>query len=73
MTRTLAEVKVWYDTQDPDDPGWSYRAYYDDDQQESGPLDASEWQEAVNEASGLCGLDAPVWASTTDGAFIWES
>lgn len=38
-TRQPTEIKVYWDEQDPQNPGWAQRVLYDDGHEEGGPYD----------------------------------
>ena len=53
MTRELIEAGIYWDSQDPNNEGWAYRLFYDDEHQESGPFD---WEEDGDLAEGVVEL-----------------
>ena len=48
-TRTLDTAEAYMDSSDPADCGWAYRLTYTDRHQESGPMLAGDFAEAVPE------------------------
>lgn len=58
-TKTYAEIEVFWDSQDPQNEGWAYRATDSDGREESGPLDAAahDMDDAIREACQFIGAN----------------
>ena len=58
-TRTLTAITVYWDAQDPRHEGWAYRAHYDDDHEDSGPVEAEpdDLDGAITDACWQIGVE----------------
>ena len=79
MGRFLDLAIAFFDTSDRNNDGWAYRLTYSDGHEESGPMDATDGDEALTELWDLVADNAGsddgsvAYYGGGEGAYIWTA